>query len=130
MMVLIDTSAWIEFFRAEGDRYMKSRVAEYLSLGRAAYTCPVTFELFLGARPSELADLREGLGFARRIPMKPNHWDTAAMLGSKLRSRGLSFPATDLLIATIAVECRSPLLSCDKHFEQIQDGVLSSLQLV
>lgn len=130
MMVLIDTSAWIEFFRAEGNWYMKSRVAEYLSLGRAAYTCPVSFELFLGARPSELADLREGLGFAQRIPMNPGHWDTAAVQGSKLRSHGLTFPATDLLIATIAVESGSPLLSCDKHFEQIRDGVLDSLKLV
>ena len=62
--------------------------------------------------------------------MNPGHWDAAAIQGSKLRSRGLTFPATDLLIATIAVESQSPLLTCDQHFEQIRDGVLDSLKLV
>jgi len=72
MITLVDTSAWIEFFRAKGDPAVKSRVADFLALGHAAYTCPVRFELFLGARPSELADLREGLSFARRLPLDPS----------------------------------------------------------
>ena len=130
MMVLIDTSAWIEFFRAGGDSSIKSKVAEYVSLGTAAYTCPVSYELFLGARPSELADLREGLGFAQRIPMNSLHWDLAAQHGSKLRSQALSVPAMDLLIATVAVESKTALLSCDKHFSQIRDEVLGSLELI
>jgi predicted nucleic acid-binding protein len=130
MRVLIDTSAWIEFFRAGGDSSIKSKVAEYVSLGSAAYTCPVSYELFLGARPIELSDLREGLGYAERIPMNPMHWDLAAQYGSELRAAGLTVPAMDLLIATVATESKLSLLSCDKHFPQIRDGVLGSLKLV
>ena len=46
-MTLIDTSAWIEFFRAKGDAALKSRVADLISFGEAAYTCPIHFELLL-----------------------------------------------------------------------------------
>jgi predicted nucleic acid-binding protein len=130
MNVLIDTSAWVEFFRAQGDSLIKSKVAEFLSLGKAAYTCPISFELFLGARPSELADLREGLGFARRISLDASHWDLAAQHGSKLRSQGITVPASDLLIATVATESQTALLSCDKHFLQIREGALGALRLL
>ena len=66
-MTLIDTSAWIEFFRARGDAILKSRVADLISFGAAAYTCPIRFELLVGARPQEMSDLRAGLGFASSI---------------------------------------------------------------
>jgi len=129
-MVFIDTSAWIEFFRASGNPAIKSRVAEYITLGNVAYTCPVSFELFLGARDTELADLREGLGFAKRFPVSPVHWDKAAQYGSKLRSQGITLPASDLLVAVVVVESGGSLLTCDAHFQQIKENVLESLELV
>lgn len=130
MTVLIDTPVWIEFFRAKGDQVMKSRVAELIGLGRAAYTCPISFELFLGARPSELADLREGLGFAKRFSVKPVYWDMAARFGFYLRSKGLTVPASDLLIATVAVENGVAVLSGDNHFKEIRNQVLEPLELL
>ncbi len=56
-MTLIDTSAWIEFFRRKGDALLKARVLEILTGDAAGYTCPIRFELVLGARPEEMADL-------------------------------------------------------------------------
>ena len=40
-MTLIDTSAWIEFFRKDGHRETKTRVATMIELGEAAYCAPV-----------------------------------------------------------------------------------------
>jgi predicted nucleic acid-binding protein len=127
MTVLIDTSAWIEFFRPQGDPALKSRVADLIALGAAAYTCPVRYELVLGARPKELSDLHQALGFSNRVIATSTHWDRAADLAGKLRAKGLNFPALDLLIATVASAEKFPLLARDAHFPAIRDAVLPDL---
>ncbi len=129
-MTLIDTSAWIEFFRSRGDAVLKSRLADCLNAGEAAYTCPIRFELILGARPAEMDDLLTGLDLARRLPITPKHWDTAAALGSKLRSSGTSVPASDLLIAIVAHTEKIPLLAKDRHFPLIKSKLLPDLVLL
>jgi len=129
MISLIDTAAWIEFFRAKGDHSQKSKIADLLAAGHAAYTCPIRFELFLGARQSELSDLHEGLGFAQRLILGQRHWDLAAGHGATLRAKGFTVPASDLLIATIAVEEKVSLLSPDAHFCIIQKEALPMLEL-
>lgn len=96
--------------------------------GEAAYTCPVSYELFLGALPHERADLATGLGLALRIDDGPGHWDRAATLGSELRAQGQNLPALDLLIATVAATEDIPLLTTDTHFTTIRD-FLPSLRL-
>jgi len=129
-VILIDTSAWIEFFRARGEPAFKSRVADCLSSGEAAYTCPIRFELLSGARRDEIGDVLAGLEFARRVEFTANHWDTAAIHGAKLRAKGVTVPASDLLIATVADLEGLLLLSRDRHFEMVRDAVLPQLRLV
>lgn len=129
MRVLIDTSAWIEFLRRNGDPELKSRVADLVASGRAAYTCPVRFELFTGARKSEQRTLAEALSFAERIPVTAAHWDKAAAHAAALRAMGVTVPASDLLIATVAVENRASLLARDDDFNMIREGVMPGLQL-
>ncbi len=130
MTVLIDTSAWIEFFRSQGDPAIKSRVADLIALGAAAYTCPVRYELVLGARPKELPDLHQALGFSNWVVATPVHWDRSAELAGKLRAKGFNFPALDLLIATVAAAGKLPLLARDAHFSAIREAVLPDLVLV
>lgn len=129
MMALIDTSAWIEFFRHKGDPTVKARVADLIALGTAAYTCPVRYELILGARPHELEDLHEALGFSNRVVATPAHWDAAADLGAVLRLKGFNFPALDLLIATVASSENLSLVARDAHFSSIREHVLPNLEL-
>ena len=127
-MILIDTSAWIEFLRPGGDSKVKSLVKNHLLEGSAAFTCPVMFELVLGARPGELQDLRTALDLAERIIVTPAHWDQAAGLGAALRGKGLNFPALDLVIASVAFSGGWKLLTTDGHFTRIRD-VLPGLSL-
>lgn len=128
-MILIDTSAWIEFLRPGGDGAVKSLVKDHLLDGRAAFTCPVMFELVLGARPSEMPDLRLALDLAERIVVTPEHWDHAAGLAAMLRGKGLNFPALDLVIASVAFSGGWKLLTTDGHFTRIRDEVLPGLAL-
>ena len=130
MTALIDTSAWIQFFRIRGNPAVKSWVDDLVSVGRAAYTCPVRYELFLGARPHELARLAEGLGHARRYVVTPLHWERAGMVAAGLRGRGLTFPPLDVIIAVVAEAEGVPLLSLDAHFSVIRRYALPSLNLL
>lgn len=129
-MILIDTSAWIEFFRPKGDPLLKARVRDLMSIKEAAYPCPVVFELITGARKEELDDLRTGLGLASRIVLLPEHWDLAGSMNAALRAKGVNIPASDLLIATVAHSLKMPLLAKDAHFETIRVHSLPNLKIL
>lgn len=129
-MTLIDTSAWIEFFRPKGDPRIKALVRDLMASKQAAYTCPVAFELLTGARREELDDLRTGLGLAFRSVLLPEHWDLTGSSNAALRARGTNLPASDLLIATVAHSGKMPLLAKDAHFETIRDLVLPELKIL
>ncbi|MBT5902225.1 MAG: PIN domain-containing protein [Opitutaceae bacterium] len=130
MKVLIDSSAWIEFLRRTGEPELKAQVADILGTGRAVFTCPIAFELRAGARKSEVRALDEALSFAERIELTPRHWDLAAKHAATLRAKGITVPASDLLIATVAADSGVALLARDQHFEMIRKATLSGLRLV
>jgi predicted nucleic acid-binding protein len=129
-VTLIDTSAWIEFFRPNGDPRVKALVRDLMAIKGAAYTCPVAFELLTGARKEELKDLRTGLDLASRIVLRPEHWDLAGSSNVALRARGINLPASDLLIATVAHAEKLPLLAKDAHFEMIREHSLPKLKIL
>lgn len=130
MLTLIDTSAWIEFLRRSGDERLKAQVADVIGSGHAAYTCPVRFELYAGARKSELSTLGEALSFAKRIMVTSEQWDSAAVHAAGMRAKGITVPASDLLIATVAVENGASLMARDDHFGMIRDNMMPRLKLV
>lgn len=129
-MTLIDTSAWIEFFRPKGDPRVKALVRDLITIKEAAFTCPVAFELLTGARKEELDDLRTGLDLASRIVLLPEHWDLAGSSNAALRARGINLPASDLLIATVAHSEKLPLLARDAHFDLIREHSLPELEIL
>lgn len=127
-MILVDTSAWIEFFRPSGDSSVKALVRDLMAIKEAAYTCPVAFELLTGALKEEPDDLRTGLDLASRVVLLPEHWDLAGSLNAGLKARGVNLPASDLLIATVAHSMKMPLLAKDAHFAIICEQVLPELK--
>ena len=129
-MTIIDTSAWIEFFRSKGNPIVKARVKELIAGRQAAYTCPVAFELLAGARKEELKDLHTGLGLARRIILLPEHWDLAGTLSASMNSKGIRIPPPDVLIAIVATKSALPLMTTDSHFALLKKQFLPDLLLV
>ena len=129
-MILVDTSAWIEFLRPRGEPTIKGRVAEALVARQAAYPCMVRFELILGARKDEMDDLETALGFATRITVEPVHWDRAAVLGAALLREGRRVPLSDLLVAVVACAAKLPLLARDRHFDLLREHTLKDLVLI
>ena len=126
-MKLVDTSAWIEFLRRQGDPAIKQAVARLIQADQAAYTCPIEFELLSGARSNEEADLENALGFSRRIVFEPADWAAAALLERQLLAKGLTVPRNDLFVATVAIRVRVPVVCRDVHFNAIRKVTGSKL---
>jgi predicted nucleic acid-binding protein len=120
-MTLIDTSAWIDFLRKAGDPTVKKQVAAYIDLGDAAYCGPVEFELLVGARPSEIGDIRKGLGFSFLLDFPLSCWHEAAKIEKELRGKGVTVPRDDVFVAAVAVHHGVCLYTADPHFTLMRD---------
>ena len=115
-MILIDTSAWVEFLRATGS---PADLAVQHELAGDIATCDVVrMELLAGGRDDEhLATLRRLLARATLLPTKPQHYDEAALLYRRTRSAGLTVRGlTDCLIAAVALDHDAVVLHDDRDF--------------
>ena len=129
-MILIDTSAWIEFLRRKGNPAVKQRVAEVMSADAAAFTCPVLFELMAGARDeAEAALVRQATGFCRRVQFEPRDWEQASEIERTLRGQGAMVPRDDIFVASVAVRVKMPVLCCDSHFDVIREKAARTLRV-
>ena len=102
-MTLIDTSAWIEFLRRNGRADVKQRVAGWLELNEAAYCGPIEFELLSGARPGEMADIRDAFRFSERLDFPDACWQRAAQIERDLRAKGVTIPRDDIFVAAVSL---------------------------
>ncbi len=128
-MILIDSSAWIEFFRSSGRKEVKDRVAAYIELEKAAFTCPIFYELLAGSQGGEEKDLRDVFSFCKRIEFKKEDWEFAAEICGKCRAKGVTIPADDIFVGAVAIRNGLPLFHLDKHFDLLVGKVRLPLKL-
>ena len=108
----------IHLLRPDGDPTIRSRVEVALRAGDA-YWCPIVqLELWNGARGgSEQQALRRFAAVLPVLPMDAEVWSTAYDLAHRARMRGVTVPATDVVIAACAHYHGAALESADKDFE-------------
>lgn len=121
-MILVDTSAWIEYLRGTGSpvaRRVRGLIAEEAPL---ATTEIVRMELLAGARhDAEARDLARLLARFDLLPLEPAlDFDGAARIYRTCRLRGDTLRSlSDCLVAAVAIRHESELLSRDRDFEAI-----------
>lgn len=116
-MILIDTSAWIEFLRDTGSPACL-RVDRLL--GRGFATCdPVRMEVLAGARDEQhLGQLRGLLARGTELPTGPVDYEQAALLYRTCRRRGETVRRLiDCLIGAVALRHHATVLHADTDFE-------------
>ena len=116
-MILIDTSAWIEFLRDTGSRVC-NRVEE--TIGSEIAVCdPIRMEVLSGARNERhLRSLRGLLARAILLPTGPADYDEAAALYRACRGEGETVrKLIDCLIASIAIRAGATVLHNDRDFD-------------
>lgn len=117
-LVLIDTSAWIHVLRKSGPPGAREAVGRILSERRGATTGMVTLELLGGTRNrKEYQELSEDLKALHYLPVTDEISTAASFLSHEIRRKGFHVPATDHLIASVAVANRCQLLHADRHFD-------------
>ena len=118
--ILVDTSAWIDALRSDGDQEVRAAVRSATAEGEAVLCDIVRLELWNGAQGAAeqkmLRALERDLDLA---PSPPAVWDAAVALAKSCRSKGITVPATDLLVAACAAYHGLSLLHHDDHFDRI-----------
>ncbi len=115
-MVLVDTSAWIEFFRRDGALEVKLAMRGLLDKFEATLCGPVEMEFLGGARPKEKRRLQSWFGIIPYVLKDQKFWRQSADTFSRLRQTGLTIPWNDALIATITLKQDCRVYAVDKHF--------------
>jgi predicted nucleic acid-binding protein len=115
-LILIDTSAWIEFLRDTGSPVCQ-RVDDLLATDIASCDA-IRMEVLAGARDERhLQQLRGLLARTSILPTGPVDYDAAAGLYRACRQRGGTVrKLMDCLIAAVAIRADVPVLHMDADF--------------
>ena len=118
-MVLIDTSAWVEFLRDTGSDVCNKVDA---LLGADIATChPIRMELLAGARDERhLDDLRRLVARCVLLPTEPVDYENAAYLYRTCRRAGETVrKLIDCLIAATTIRMTATLLHADGDYDAL-----------
>lgn len=129
-MVLLDTSAWIEFLRRTGSEVNTAVRGLIEDRQPIATTDVVILELLSGVRRGSNRNQIWGLlNTCTMLPVRPLfEWELAADLFIQCQANGFTPANTnDLLIASVAIGKDVPVLAHDSDFRRIAE--VSSLQL-
>ena len=127
--VLVDTSAWIEFFRKKAP-YHKA-IIELIDSRRICCTGIVLAELIQGAKSQkELDVLKEFLYVFDFLHDSTEMWKKAGELSFLLRQKGETVGLADCYISVVASSNNVKLLTLDKHFDIIKKEIDLNLYVV
>lgn len=116
---LVDASSWIEFLRGRTSE-PSVRVKTLLVQGQAAWCDMTLVELWNGARGQAEKGVIEALEREVRLyPITEQAWARACELARRCRSKGLTVPSADIVIAACAAAHKLELEHCDRHFDDI-----------
>lgn len=117
-LILIDTSVWVHYLRRDPNPELVRQVQEWLSAGRAATTEIIKIELLPATRnDKEFQRLGATLDALHQVTPDAAAWRSAARNGFTLHRAGVIVPATDLIIATLALQVGGDLAHLDHHYE-------------
>ena len=118
--ILIDTSAWIDFFRKK-NLGIHSLVAKLLKEKRAVGSGIIALELIRGGKTlKELNYLNDLFEVIEMVYPDPQSFLLAGKMGYALARKGQTLSVVDLLIAQQAIENNLTLLTLDNHFKIIK----------
>lgn len=118
-MILVDTSAWIEFLRDTGSEVCVA--VDRLLDSDLAICDAVSMEVLAGARSERhLTQLRGLMARTTMLPTTPADYDAAASMYRSCRARGETVrKLIDCLIGAVAVRTGAEVLHADVDFSSL-----------
>jgi len=121
---LVDTSAWIEFFKPKGDPDVTQALRTALEEGVVVTVAPVLMELLVGLNPARSLD-GQAIQRLRALEAVAIDWGVCARagtLGRALARRGERVPTVDLMIAAAAASGGHDVWHVgDRHFIRLEN---------
>ena len=119
-MILVDTSAWVEFLRGTDSSVCEA--VDRLLGGDLASCDAISMELLAGARDERhLTQLRGLLARTAMLPTSPADYELAAAMNRACRLRGETVrKLIDCLIAAVAVRADVEVLHADIDFATLE----------
>jgi len=126
--ILIDTSAWVEYFK--GNPTVAAMVHD-----REAHSVyiigPVITELIQGMKTEkEKETFTASLDSLPRLKITDQDWFDAGTFGAQLRSKGVTVPLADLIIHTVAGNNHCSICTLDKHFKAINTALGAKVEII
>jgi predicted nucleic acid-binding protein len=113
--ILVDTSAWIDFFRKKEPMY--SRVLNLIDEDRICCLGLILAELIQGAKSSqEIKTLKDFAYVFPFINESEKLWERAGELSYSLKKAGKQIGLSDCYIAVAANSEKAGILTLDAHF--------------
>ena len=120
MRAVVDTSLWIDVWRGDVTEEEKHRIGDLWRHAHVVLPQWVWLELQVGLRsPAEREYLLDLRAVSHWEPLTETDGLEAERLATILRGKGLSLPAGDLLILTVAHRMKLPLLHHDEDFTRV-----------
>lgn len=118
---LVDTSAWIEWFRGTDSAAARLVAALRDDPHRIATTQPIGLEVRAGTRRSNLPAVNRVLDNAVQLSVQPEEdFDVAAELSIRCRESGRPVRALmDCLIAAVAIRTGAVLVHQDRDYQTL-----------
>ena len=121
-MILVETSAWVEFDRATGSAVDHTLTELITHQADIAVTEPVLMEVLAGAKdPDSWSNLRRLLTSFAWLPVDPvADFEAAADIYRECRSHGVTPRGLiDCMIVAVALRTNASVLAADGDFAQI-----------
>lgn len=118
-ILLVDSSAWIDHYRAGLEPGKLRLLTHAMQDNRAAMAPMIWLELVVGFRsPAEKAHMENIRAAVRWVEPPEDLWERVARNAATLHAAGVVLRMPDLLVLTMAeaLDCR--LLHCDKDFDR------------
>ena len=121
-MKLIDSSAWIEYYRKEGNKEYKAWISKAIQNNLAAVNGIIQVEILVFTKTqSEYDIILSDFSALHRLILDEHVFKRASEIGFDLRRKGLTIPGTDLIIAACAIVTNAELIHFDRHYKYIAE---------
>lgn len=121
-MILVDTSAWVEYLRSSGSM-VDRRLADLIASGAELFTTDViVMEVLAGTRDEHHAErLRRMLAGVTNLPVEgPGDYEMAAEIYRACHRAGVPVRSlTDCLVASVAIRANAAILHADRDFDAV-----------
>ena len=121
MLVVVDTSVWVSYFR-NSDRVITHVLDRLIDDDLVAIVPPVRLELILGCNRTQRPILVKQINAVHLLRITEQTWTLAENFSMDMRSRGITPGVIDILIAAAASECRALVWTLDSDFEPLFKG--------